>query len=708
VKLTDFFKQYTLTGDQQKMLAALQDFLEGDIPLFLMRGYAGTGKTFLLGGLADFLKENNRQLIMLAPTGRAAKILSQKTNYAASTIHRHLYSGETLKDTDTHNGKDYDTFKLFFNSSVNGSKNDSVYVIDESSMVSNVYAEDETLKFGSGYLLNDLMQFVFPDPADTRRKIIFTGDNAQLPPVDMNFSPALDARYLSDQFGLKSISTELSEVVRQKENSNILALATMLRKSIQENRYGTLDFTASGEISAVEQAKVTDEYINHAGPLYDKAVIIAYSNASVYGYNQAVRRKRFPGSELKPLAGDKVVVVNNNYLYEKPLLNGDFGTLLQVDEQGITHRVKVTLPMRDGKGIRTTEVPLHFRKARVQFSDNDGDNIIECYLLENLLFSGMRDLRYVEKVALLNLLKQKYGQEKGNGVNFRDMMKTDPFFNALRIKFGYALTCHKAQGGEWDHVYVNAVSPGGYNHEGYFRWLYTAITRARLSLSIINMPSMVVTTRLKEAGGNAAQVMAGNNETEAAKPAFAGKNFEVFTTQLIKQLSSIHNFETGEVKAIAYGKQFNIQNNAGSALIRVFHKTNGELSRIDVLNIKNIGPDELETLFKSLVPEAGMLTISGNSGPEAGPVYGNVNPGLDILQRLNEELQRLLAPAGILIQKKESFPYHEIYYFAKQLQYAVIKFHYNKKQQFTKFEIIENRSNGLQTEINPLLKQLKL
>ncbi len=708
MKLTDFFDQYTLTGDQQKMLASLQDFLEGDVPLFLLKGYAGTGKTFLLGGLASFLKKNNRQLFMLAPTGRAAKILSQKTNFAASTIHRHLYSGETLKDTDTHDGKEYDTFKLFFGSSVNDSNNDAVYVIDESSMVSNVYTEDETLKFGSGFLLNDLMHYVFPDPADTRRKIIFTGDNAQLPPVDMNFSPALDARYLKDQFGLKSTAAELSEVVRQKENSNILSLASSLRKSIQENRYGSIDFTASGEISAIEQTGVVDEYINHAGASYDKAVIIAYSNARVYSYNQMVRRKRFPGNELKPLAGDKLVVVNNNYLYEKPLLNGDFGTLLHADDQGITHRVKVTLPMRDGKGSYTSEVPLHFRKARVQFSDNEGDNIIECYLLENLLFSEKRDLRYVEKVALLNLLKQKYGKEKGNGLNFKDMMKADPLFNALRVKFGYALTCHKAQGGEWDHVYVNALSPGGYNHEGYFRWLYTAITRARLSLSIINMPSVVVTTRLKEAGSKPAEVMAAANETDDVKPAFVSKNFEHFTNRLIEQLSSSHNYKTGEIRAIAYGKQFTIQNEEGSALIRLFHKAGGELSRMDVLNIKQISPERLQELFGPLMPASGMLNIEGISGKDKQAVYGNTIPDLDILQRLKDELVRLLIPAGISVQKKESHPYHEIYYFAKQSQFALIKFYYNNKQQFTKFEVIENRSNGLQTDIKTLLNQLKL
>lgn len=645
---------------------------------------------------------------MLAPTGRAAKILSQKTNFAASTIHRHLYSGETLKDTDTHDGKEYDTFKLFFGSSVNDSNNDAVYVIDESSMVSNVYTEDETLKFGSGFLLNDLMHYVFPDPADTRRKIIFTGDNAQLPPVDMNFSPALDARYLKDQFGLKSTAAELSEVVRQKENSNILSLASSLRKSIQENRYGSIDFTASGEISAIEQTGVVDEYINHAGPSYDKAVIIAYSNARVYSYNQMVRRKRFPGNELKPLAGDKLVVVNNNYLYEKPLLNGDFGTLLHADDQGITHRVKVTLPMRDGKGSYTSEVPLHFRKARVQFSDNEGDNIIECYLLENLLFSEKRDLRYVEKVALLNLLKQKYGKEKGNGLNFKDMMKADPFFNALRVKFGYALTCHKAQGGEWDHVYVNALSPGGYNHEGYFRWLYTAITRARLSLSIINMPSVVVTTRLKEAGSKPAEVMAAANETDDEKPAFASKNFEHFTNRLIEQLSSSHNYKTGEIRAIAYGKQFTIQNEEGSALIRLFHKAGGELSRMDVLNIKQISPERLQELFGPLMTASSMLNIEGISGKDKQAVYGNTIPDLDILQRLKDELERLLIPAGISVQKKESHPYHEIYYFAKQSQFALIKFYYNNKQQFTKFEVIENRSNGLQTDIKTLLNQLKL
>lgn len=712
MNIHQYFKGYQLTTDQKLLLDALVSFFESDVPLFLLKGYAGTGKTFILKGVASYLMAMGREVVMMAPTGRASQILTTKTGHPSTTIHRRLYAGETLRDTDEHAGNEYDAFKIFYGMGFNGGAGNAVYIADESSMVSNVYAENDIMKFGSGYLLSDLITYVFPDPAGSLRKIIFTGDSAQLPPVDMAFSPALDARYMWDKFRLRSMEFELSNVVRQEEHSKILVNATMLRRAIKENRFGTLKLEVAGEVVQVNRSEVVDSYLSKAGETREDAIVIAYSNRMVYEYNQSIRAVLYPGMSLTPVKGDRLVVVSNNYVYSKELLNGETGTLLSIEPGVETRRVMVKLPMKMPGGGKEREVVLRFRDAVIRFKDAGGAYDISCKIIDNLLFSDRRELAYHETVALFNDFKNRYGMRQNRDAGFRDILRGDPYFNALRVKFGYALTCHKAQGGEWKYVFVNAANSAGYNNESYFRWLYTAITRARHSLALIGIPGKAETTRLIEAG-KAPDISA--SESPEVKPDALPAKAESLISELKKNLETKlktaldkGGFVSGEIREISWGVQFNVSNKEGEALVRIFCSSRRPVASLDVSNIRNLDTGVLLPLFDFLNLSSEKMIIIGKTPGETTPAYGNHDESINILQRLKDEIEKIMIPLGITITKVVSNSYHEIYYFAKQSGIAVIKFHYNKKQQFTRFEVVENRSNGLEEVIKPLLNDLKI
>ena len=236
-----FKKNYKLTNDQTELVLELERFINSSSSVFLLKGYAGTGKTFMMKGLTDFFVNTNRSFKMAAPTGRAAKVISQKTKHKAYTIHKSIYSSKDLKEFKTKDESGTETFKFYYELKNNEDPLNTVYIIDESSMLSNVYSEGEFFRFGSGYLLKDLLKFINIDNNDQDKKIIFIGDNAQLPPVNMNFSPALDSNYLKENYNIYSSEFELTEVLRQNTNSGILHNATKLRQSLKSNLFNQID-----------------------------------------------------------------------------------------------------------------------------------------------------------------------------------------------------------------------------------------------------------------------------------------------------------------------------------------------------------------------------------------------------------------------------------------------------------------------------------
>lgn len=298
ISLSLFFQKYNLTNSQKELVKRLEVFIEASSKeqnVFLLKGYAGTGKTFITKGLTEYLKEIERTFILAAPTGKATKVIANKTQNDAFTIHKTIYSKNDIKEyKDNENDK---TFKFYFDIKVNNYQNDTIYIIDEaSSMISNKYAEPEFFRFGSGFLLQDLIKFINLDCNDYNKKIIFIGDNAQLPPIGMKFSPALDKKYLHKEFKLCIEEYELTEVVRQKSNSGILKNTIPIRESLLNNTFNELDINVDyNDISHLDHEDFLDAYIKVSNnEINEDTIVIAYSNASVKEYNEKIREYFFP------------------------------------------------------------------------------------------------------------------------------------------------------------------------------------------------------------------------------------------------------------------------------------------------------------------------------------------------------------------------------------------------------------------------------
>ncbi len=708
-----FFGSSKLTVCQREAIGRLADFFDSDVPCFLLKGYAGTGKTFLLKGMVEYLKSIKRTVILTAPTGRAAQVLTEKAGSGATTIHRMLYFGESMRDTAEEQGVEYDVFKLFYGTSENAHPADTVYISDEASMISNVYSENDLMKFGSGYLMDDLIRYIWPDPAGTNRKLIFVGDTAQLPPVNMNNSPALNAEYLKEKFNLSCMEYELTDVVRQIDGSGILQNATRLREHISQNRFGSIRLEGGNNVLLADLGNIVSDYLSLAGEKKEEAVVVAYSNKSVYAYNCAIRQQLYPG-EKNPVVGDRLVVVHNNYLHGRELLNGESGTLVAINnEHTHTHHVVVRVPRKQDKGETEYKVKLRFREAVIRFSDASGIYDIECMILDNVLFSGRRDLTYLENVALLVDFKNRWGaNQKAGKTDFRTDMRADPYFNAVRVKFGYALTCHKAQGGEWKNVLVNCVTGMGYNNEYYFRWLYTAITRAREKLLLINAPSFNQSRLLRETGVSDEAIMPGgqqaiSKESNAIAPGSNLSEFIHSTTDLFISSAEKAGYKTEDLKQLPYGLQFVMFNDSSKALIKVYYSAKLKITSIEGVNGEgNAGPGMIDAFdFLKLPSDKKKFHPSSDQSAE------KLNPepmDKGFLNILRQKIQEVTLSAGISIVKVESHSYHEIYFFEAGLKYAMAKFYYNKKQQFTRFEIVGNKSNGLENELAPLFKNLEL
>jgi ATP-dependent exoDNAse (exonuclease V) alpha subunit len=333
--LKESFTNYSLTNGQEALIEALEVFLSDQSSCFLLTGYAGTGKTFMMKGLTDYLFSNNRNFKIAAPTGRAAKVISQKTKQKAYTLHKTIYSSKDLKEFKTKDIDGTETYKFYYELKNNEDAVNTIYIVDESSMISNVYSEGEFFRFGSGSLLNDLMNYINFDNNDHNKKIIFIGDNAQLPPVNMNFSPALNTQYLHEICNINAKEFELTEIVRQKSESGILYNATRIRNTIKENVFNNLDIkTEFEDVNKTEHADLLDKYLNACDNQIDEdTIIIAYSNNSVKEYNDFVREHFFPNQKLL-VEGDKIILVNNNYNYQEiELLNGDFGKVNEVSSE---------------------------------------------------------------------------------------------------------------------------------------------------------------------------------------------------------------------------------------------------------------------------------------------------------------------------------------------------------------------------------------
>lgn len=493
ISIHDTFTEYTLNDGQAELVNRLDQFLGNKAEsVFLLKGYAGTGKTFITKGLTEYFRAIGRNYVLAAPTGKASKVIANKTKSPAYTIHKTIYS---FKDIVEYRDDDVDgteTFKFYAQLGVNGLSADTVYIVDEASMIPDIYQEAEFFRFGTGYLLADFLKFVNLDHNDHSKKVIFIGDDAQLPPVGMNFSPALNADYLFREHHVRSTGFELTEVVRQKSESGVIANAIPLRKALQAGIFNQLDVDLNyPDVAKVEYHDLMPRYLESCGnKINGESIIIAHSNSDVADYNRRIREHFFPGDE-EVVAGDKVMAVVNSDSSGFFISNGDFGLIRRVLGNPEKRMITIKRKVPYSKDVEEIVVPLMFRDVVVGFKDIEGvSKSFQTKIFEELLYSNDPSLSSDQSKALYLDFCIRNKPLPRKSVEFKHLLKTDPYFNALRLKFGYAITCHKAQGSEWNHVFVKCKSYQSQLTADYFRWFYTAITRTAQKLYLLDPPHL--------------------------------------------------------------------------------------------------------------------------------------------------------------------------------------------------------------------------
>lgn len=447
------------TSGQKEMIDSLAEFVsnsESD-KLFLLKGYAGTGKTSAISALVKVLDELKIKFVLLAPTGRAAKVLSNQSGKPASTIHKKIYRQQAVADGASR-----------FSLDRNLSKN-TIFIVDEASMISNM-PQDHSV-FGSGYLLSDLIEYVL---GGFNCKLIISGDTAQLPPVGLQVSPALDKEELS-LFGMVVIEKELKEVVRQSLDSGILLNATAIRNRILEDSPTGFWHLKMKKIQDVIQLG-GDQLIEEISNCYNRigmeeTIVITRSNKRANLFNEGIRRTILY-QEDQISKGDLLMIVKNNYHWSKQLeeldfiANGDIAEIIRIKKQ-------------------EERYGFHFANVVIRLIDYQ-DLEIECKILLETLSAEAPALTSEENKRLFEAISEDYEEIRNKRERWKKI-REDPYFNALQVKYSYAVTCHKAQGGQWkvvflDHGYLTAEMID----REFLRWLYTAFTRAEEKLYLVN------------------------------------------------------------------------------------------------------------------------------------------------------------------------------------------------------------------------------
>ncbi|SOB75610.1 protein of unknown function [Marinobacter sp. LV10R510-11A] len=493
LNIEDAFAEYSLNDGQTELVKRLGEFLSSKTDsVFLLRGYAGTGKTFITKGLTEYFRSIGRNYVLAAPTGKASKVIAAKTRSPAYTLHKTIYS---FKDIAEYRDGDLDgteTYKFYAQLAVNEMSADTVFIVDEASMVADVYNEAEFFRFGSGFLLQDFLKFVNLDHNDHRKKVIFIGDDAQLPPVGMSFPPALAADYLFREHGVRSTGYELTEVVRQKADSGVMKNSIALRKALHSGTFNQLAVELDyPDVDKVEHGDLMSRYLESCGgKINGESIVIAHSNADVAGYNQGIREHFFPGrSEVTE--GDKVMAISNSSAHGFFISNGDFGLIKQVLGESERRPVRLKRKNSDTGEVESIDIALAFRDVRIGFKNLEGNNrFFHAKILEDLLYSDKPSLSSDENKALYLDFCIRNGHLKRGSLEFKNTLMSDLYFNAMRLKFGYAITCHKAQGSEWNHVFVKCKTHQSQLSADYFRWFYTAITRTSQNLYLLDPPNL--------------------------------------------------------------------------------------------------------------------------------------------------------------------------------------------------------------------------
>ena len=472
------------TTEQSEAINMIGEFLMSrqGMELFLLRGYAGTGKTTLVGALVKTLVALKQPVVLMAPTGRAAKVFSAYAECPAYTIHKRIYRQKSLTDDTS------------FSLSTNLSKH-TLFIVDEASMISNDGLSSST--FGTGRLLDDLIQYVYSGEGC---RLMLMGDTAQLPPVGEEESPALMTSLLKS-YGLHVYEKTLTQVMRQLSESGILYNATAIRYRLTAMQHGVNPeegLVTSGIVPSADVSHVTGgELIDSLETSYsrwgaDDCMIICRSNKRANIYNQGIRN-RILDREDELCSGDRIMVVKNNYYWVEQEIKKMVAERGKMKDQSLNPQLPLSFIANGDiavvRRVRRTRELYGFRFADVllRFPDYD-DYEMETTVLLDTLQSESPSLTKEEADRLFQAVMDDYAHITTKKERYQQL-RLDPHFNALQIKYAYAVTCHKAQGGQWGCIYLDqGYLPPDMSPVDYYRWLYTAFTRATEQVYLVNWP----------------------------------------------------------------------------------------------------------------------------------------------------------------------------------------------------------------------------
>lgn len=702
------------TPQQEKAIGMIRDFVRGDsADVFVLRGYAGTGKTWLIHRICEWLDSEHIPVQLMAPTGRAAKVLSD-TTHNACTIHRAIYVFGGAEDVlpgdgndDDENGKNEradEPTDVRFRFVLRDKFKEGVCIVDEASMVPSSKDTSETMfQFGSGNLLKDLLRY-----ADIGHggKIIFVGDPMQLPPVGETYSAALDVRYFTDN-GIKTACFELTDIVRQRAESVILRNSMAIRSLIEKKQRNTLVLERKdGEVEDAVGTEVAQRYCDNKA---DSAVV-CQSNSQAAMYNAEIRNILFPDQSYV-CPGDRLLVVKNSWYNSEPenpdshslqLFNGDFVTVVEVSDT--LEPQSATVYVKEER----RKVTLWFRRVTIITEDGTEQRR---FIIESLLNGSAGALEEAEQKALYVNFKMRFEEthkrplkprspsriKKGNSEQIKQRQEydaamkayraaiedynkslrraaiSDPYYNALQVKFGYAFTCHKAQGGEWSNVFVDFTRRTGLDDDS-LRWKYTAITRAREKLVCVNLPDITPVSGLAFGAISKASSPPADALSYAPTPDTPFHHDNPVGALKSKYWSVVANMSGTEysvenVRSYNWRERYSIRTPNGTVSVDAIY--NGAYAFVNYST-------QSSELLRFFTDESNIAFSI------------EYTPSTDSLKGLYAKIVSLCDELGIVLTNVTERPWMVVYYMRASGKYASLSFSFNSKGYITRCQAVSD------------------
>lgn len=723
MSIFNHFKTLNLSNDQVTALLKLETFLESPIQVFMLKGYAGSGKTTIIKGLVEYLSAINKNFALMAPTGRAAKMIRERTGQESFTIHKTIYSYDNMVEIE-----EGDSFYYYYKIRNNVDVVGKIFIVDEASMISDVVNEGEFFRFGTSKLLTDLVTYTRVNHESVKSKIIFIGDPCQLPPVGDSSSKAFDATYLNANFQVITEETEMKEVKRQEGESSILKASSKIRKSISAGCFNDFNLQSNGNDILNPSY---ESFLNTWKEAKSPKIIIASKNKTCLDLNLQIREMKYGDANLPLQVSDIVIMGGNNY--RKGIFSGEFAVVSHVSD-AITER---TIALKGKK-----PVTLRWRDIELVFPDAESNNkFVKGKMLENFLY-GDNFLKPEETQSLYVDFTSRHKELKPRTEEFKEAIMLDEYFNCLLLKYGYAITCHKSQGGEWDNVFTvwdhdntegfncftdKQLKPGKSNKD-FYRWAYTAITRATKTLYAINPPffnsystmtfvESSVIGSLHELTGTQIQAeeICLDEELQSQLTQFNILEHDVsIQDHFIKVRHAVrkHYIEIVGWEKLGYEIRYSFMREGVLATFRTYVNGKNEFKRgfAPMLNISS--NEKFNLVVADILCHIPSVYIKRNT---TDTILKKIEFDIDVdeqfpfIRNLYDDLTRILSVTEIFVDDIDHQQYKERYKFIRGQEFATIDFEYKKNGFFGRVIPIQNQTNSqaLTSDIFAALQTLK-